>query len=567
LSLNKLKVAFLINDYKCSPYVYDLICHVAQQDGFSVPVLIHVAGKTSEKSRITRLIARAKKAGWFGAPNAVLSMLLTGFVRRVERRIFANSSINDSNIDVRTIPNHSVANFDGVWSKSGIVLRFSDADISAIEGMHLDCLIRCGSGILKGKILDVTRLGVLSFHHGDNRVNRGGPSGFWEVLFREPSSGFIIQTLNGELDGGTVLVRGNIMTSNTWTSNNARLLRKSNVFFEKLLDQIAETGQLPQAEPPILHDRPLYKMDKSSTLLRYLCCIIFPLAIKKIAKKIISPKVSRWSVSYAIHENFSKSLWRYKEIKNPEGRFFADPFIFNHAERDIIFVEDFCYTDNKGRISAIEIVGDSEKILGVVLEEEFHLSYPFVFEFSGAIYMIPETHEVNEIRLYECIDFPLKWKLKKVLMQNVSAADSMVIRKDGAWFLLTNICSAGLADHNSELHIFHSKELLSGDWVPLSVGNPVLMDSEIARNGGLFESNGDLYRVNQIHGKAHYGKAFGINKITQLDINSYNEERLKTVMPFFRKGLTGTHHFHANRRFAVNDFSRKERFKDILDGK
>ena len=75
---------------------------------------------------------------------------------------------------------------------------------------------------------------MISFHHGDNRVNRGGPSGFWEVLNREPSSGFIIQKLNTELDGGSVLVRGNMMTQNYWLQNNAQLLKKSNFFMMEL---------------------------------------------------------------------------------------------------------------------------------------------------------------------------------------------------------------------------------------------------------------------------------------------------------------------------------------------
>ena len=63
------------------------------------------------------------------------------------------------------------------------------------------------SGILKGEILKLTKFGVISFHHGDNRFYRGGPSGFWEVFNNELSSGFIIQRLNDELDGGMVLFR------------------------------------------------------------------------------------------------------------------------------------------------------------------------------------------------------------------------------------------------------------------------------------------------------------------------------------------------------------------------
>jgi hypothetical protein len=562
------KVGFLVNDYKCSSHVYRLIQHVAERPHFSDPVVICIRGRPVKKSFTRRLIDRLKKAGWLGSPNAFFVVILSGFIRRLESAIFSNEFTKDhKKLDVRDIPNVVVMDVDGEWSSSGIVLTLTDTVTAEIEKMDFSCLVRCGSGILRGQILEVPRFGVLSFHHGDNRVNRGGPSGFWEVLYKEPSSGFIIQALNNELDGGVVLVRGNIMTANTWISNNARLLEKSNIFFMNLLDKIAINEELPKAENPILHDRQLYKMDKADILLKYLICVILPLSIKKIVNRIFSPKVTRWGVSYSMHNGFSKSLWRYREINNPKGRYLADPFVISREGRDIIFVEDFFYSDKKGRISAIEIYGDSHKFLGVVLEEDFHLSYPFVFESSGELYMIPESHAANEIRLYECIEFPMKWRLKKILMKNVCAADSMVINKNDTWFLFSNICSAKLGDHNSELHIFHSKDLLHGQWEPLKTGNPVIFDSERARNGGFFEFAGELYRVNQVHGKAHYGKAFGINKITNLNLENYCEKRVKTVRPLFKEGLTGAHHFSSNKKFATFDYSRKVRLKDVLSEK
>ena len=62
----------------------------------------------------------------------------------------------------------------------------------------------------------------------------------------------------------------------------------------------------------------------------------------------------------------------------------------------------------------------------MVLEEQFHLSYPYIFEHEDRVYMIPETNEANEIRLYQAVDFPLIWELKQVLMQNVSAVDTSI---------------------------------------------------------------------------------------------------------------------------------------------
>ena len=202
--------------------------------------------------------------------------------------------------------------------------------------------------------------------------------------------------------------------------------------------------------------------------------------------------------------------------------------------------------------------------MGIVIEENFHLSFPFVFESNDSIYMIPESSQNKDIRLYECTQFPMKWKIKKILMTGVSAADTMVFNISQKWFMISNICSAGLGDHKSELHIFWSKDLISSDWQPIGQGNPVIFNSENARNGGFFQHDGTLYRINQIHGKNHYGKGFGINKVEILNDLEYKETRLKNVGPYFKKDIFSTHHFNALGDIAVIDYCKYEELKKIL---
>ena len=70
------------------------------------------------------------------------------------------------------------------------------------------------------------------------------------------------------------------------------------------------------------------------------------------------------------------------------------------------------YADTR-RISVIKVDGDNYDFLGVVLEEDFHLSFPFVFKDGDDIYMVPESSKNSDIRLYKSVDFPLKWKFEK----------------------------------------------------------------------------------------------------------------------------------------------------------
>ena len=67
-------------------------------------------------------------------------------------------------------------------SSSKLYYHYKSEDIENIKNLNLDLLIRGGSGILKGEILSVCRLGIISFHHGDNDFYRGGPPGFGKFI-------------------------------------------------------------------------------------------------------------------------------------------------------------------------------------------------------------------------------------------------------------------------------------------------------------------------------------------------------------------------------------------------
>jgi|TARA_B110000305_G_C19446097_1_gene644919 hypothetical protein len=559
--MKKLRVGFLIDDLQPNQYVIDLIDFVADNKYFDAPVLITGYNLKSSKTFTQKLIDIFKKNP-IQFVNNIFRIIFLRIIRIIEIKIVLKRFPKYKTNDEETIlKSYEIIKVAGTLSKSDLFLEFTDKDLSLISNHNLDCIIRCGSGILKGEVLNLTEFGVISFHHGDNRVNRGGPSGFWEVFKGEPSSGFIIQKLNQELDGGQVLYRGNLMTLDLWLANNAQLLEKSNVFLMRLLLDLAINRELPKPEGIRLHGNKLYKLPSTTVLFKYLLIIIIPKIFERIVSRLLSPKVKRWSVAYANHNEHNKSLWRYIEVKNPKGRYLADPFVFYHNESNYIFVEDLFCKDDKGRISAIKIDGDKYEFLGVVLEEDFHLSFPFIFRDNDEIYMIPESCKNYDIRLYKCLEFPNKWKLEQVLMSNVSAADTMLIKQQDTWFMLTNICSAGYGDHNSELHIFYSEDLKSNLWKPITSGNPVIFDSLKARNGGLFFHNETIYRVNQVHEKTNYGKSFNVNEVVKISKNEYVEKKISSIGANFKDKIISTHHYSANASLAAVDFARYQRLK------
>ena len=70
----------------------------------------------------------------------------------------------------------------------------------------------------------------------------------------------------------------------------------------------------------------------------------------------------------------------------PEGRYWADPCIVEHAGERLLFVEEYAYRGRKGVIACIALRGDgTAQRLGIALEESWHLSYPQVFIDRGDV--------------------------------------------------------------------------------------------------------------------------------------------------------------------------------------
>ena len=221
-------------------------------------------------------------------------------------------------------------------STSGFVYRYREQDLETIKSLNIDVLFSCQSGILRGGILNVCEFGIISLHHGNNDKNRGGPAGFWEVFDRERSTGFIIQRLLDEPDGGDVLMRGSIPTAQLYALNLARICKKANIFMHRFLEDLGKTRILPQVLPKSPYAYKLYTVPSLHVLALYQIKT-FTISTRKLFN-ILSRKNYRWGVAYQYAESWESSvLWRSNIISNPPYRCFADPFVFKQRQSGRVF--------------------------------------------------------------------------------------------------------------------------------------------------------------------------------------------------------------------------------------
>ena len=556
-STSPVRIGLLVNSATVAKYDAEFIAWTETQPDIEVTHLILHAPKSEASTNTSHrgsLFNRAKGLLAKQGLGATLAGIAWQYIEWSERRILAKNDelLRDhlDTVDVSERVPHQLS-ITPMVSPSGFVYRFSDDDTQAVRELDLDLMIRCGDGILRGDLLNASRFGVLSFHHADNRLNRGGPPAFWEVFYEQISTGFTIQKLSDVLDGGEVYKRGHFPTQYPYLVNEAQLFAKANPFMRHVVRHVADNGCLPDPIPSTPYSARLYRRPNLSQMVQYLGQRFIHRTRKKLTH--IAGYKDLWHVGYCHSDWTEAELWRGPKLVNPPGTFLADPFVIQREGKAYCFVEELDLSIDKAVISVYEL-GKKEAVpLGRVIEEPFHLSFPYLFEYNGELFMCPETSTANDIRVYQCDEFPLKWSLKQILMPDYYAADTMLFEHDGRWWMFTNTDEANIDEFCSELNIFWSDSPLSTDWTA-HAQNPIIIDSARARNGGLLKKDGQLYRVGQEQGFVTYGAASRIHRIVELNPDVYLEEEIARVSPEFEDGAHGGHHLHSDGNVTVFDY-------------
>ncbi|MGB6153963.1 MAG: formyltransferase family protein, partial [Pricia sp.] len=117
--------------------------------------------------------------------------------------IMAFKSLFSKEIDTDTKVFCKTHNIDVIETKK----PYSQETLESIKAFNLDVLCLLGGyGIVKKQLLEITPMGVLSYHHGNMRTYRGMPPALWELYNNEEEMGVTVQILTSGLDCGTAIV-------------------------------------------------------------------------------------------------------------------------------------------------------------------------------------------------------------------------------------------------------------------------------------------------------------------------------------------------------------------------
>lgn len=250
-------------------------------------------------------------------------------------------------------------------------------------------------------------------------------------------------------------------------------------------------------------------------------------------KKIINKLFYNYAYAAGIREvsndseamDFSRNP--FQMLMPTDSEWYADSFCYDDDGKYYLFVEIMGRNRGKGTLGVVSYTPGKEfSSVKEILREGFHLSYPNIFKYKNEYYMLPETNEAKQIRLYKAVEFPYKWELHKVLLDDSRRyVDTSYYQLSESRYLLFSHDMTDRAneevDDGSAIKCFcldmENLELTSIDWIRNAVND--------RPGGNVLSLGGKRYRVLQDCGRV-YGEKLKLYEIVKLDDTKceYQEE-------------------------------------------
>ncbi|CDY74782.1 hypothetical protein BGLT_03725 [Caballeronia glathei] len=546
--MNNIRVGLLVDDMAAPAWVTHMLGQIAAEQGMEIALIVKYA-------------YRAQPAGKAAAPR---DPWLLSLWMEVDRRLV---SVPDDafSSEPLSLALPAVPRLDVEVESKPCGDHFDARDLAQIAGHRINVFLRLGPLRPCGEIFDTASCGIWSFRHGDEPLERGGPVGAWDILLDRPATASALEFQTRAGERGHTLQRSWSMTYPvSIRRNRSRCYWKTLSFVPRKLRELGRIGEenfklkyaATGTAPAFYSGAPVARpstFDSGKLIAR--------LVARTVAKKAAALRsLDQWMLLYHFggENELPERVFEFRQLVPPKDRFWADPFVVERNGEYVVFIEELEYANNRGHLSVIRFDANDEPVLPPVriLARPYHLSYPFMFEEDGELYMIPETNESHAIELYRCTRFPDKWEHVMNLMDGVMAVDTTIWRHDGKYWLFACMRENEHASLSDELFLFWSDSLLTTDWHPHPC-NPIVSDIRCARPAGnIFQHHGKWYRPAQ-DCSGRYGRAMSFQRIDAIDETTYRETPVSRIEPEWDESIVGVHTFNRAGRLTFIDGIKK----------
>lgn len=286
-------------------------------------------------------------------------------------------------------------------------------------------------------------------------------------------------------------------------------------------------------------------------------------------------KEKMYSIAVRKKQNDNESFWEHKDFVFKEFRincgkryWLADPFVFEKDGVTYLFYEAYDLILHRGKIGYSIITDENTPSeVHIVIDEPYHLSFPYIFEQNGDIFIMPETCGNNTVKFFRASTFPTKWEEHKTIIDDIFACDSIFINSHrGKYYLIANEMYRKDVPNNNYsscwvknyLYPLHNDLTIAGERTLIAEG-----DYGIRNAGKSFSKDNTLYRVGQNCMNRLYGKGLVFFEVKSIE--PYVEQ-IKYAMDceefdghITRKNkahIIGVHTYNFSEHYEVIDFSQ-----------
>ena len=270
--------------------------------------------------------------------------------------------------------------------------------------------------------------------------------------------------------------------------------------------------------------------------------------IKRISNELT---IQQWNIGFTDHNldfiSSSKKL-RIKYLKhNYKNKWFADPFILNVTEKEIVLlVEEYDRNIRRGRIAKLVINRHNLRLISmrIVLDLESHLSFPVIYRDNNKIYVCPENSESGAYYKYT-YDSNSEKLVKPELIIEEPLTDAIKCIISGVPYIFS---TKQPNPHGNNLYIYCDEE--NKDRYKLK--QEILLTDNTARGAGHFmKLNNKVIRPAQDCNKSYVG-ALVFQEIVKVKDGFRINELKRIYSKSFKYGL-GMHTFNTFGDIAVLD--------------
>lgn len=536
---SKLKIGIIINSIHLPIWIYRVLEAVVHSDFSEISLVIFNNGKVGDEKHGRSLFYKLHlKADRFASRN----------------RIDFDKTTDASGI------------LRGITMMAGMENDSDTPSLLEISKHKLDIIINFTSKKTIRTEIPLSMFGIWNYQPEQQDQNQSPSNGYWELIKKIPERMVVVKSTDPLSLHETIIFKSIIPAS--FYSIHLNLDREYNLgslFMPRIIKGIYEQG--PGYLNNLVVRNSTYAMKQDITTppapsnLQALLNMLL-VYCRYVFHKAVYLERQNWFVAYKKEEDpLINTHEKYTSLIPSGDRFWADPFVIRKDKKTWVFIEELMFATNKGHISVLEL-DEQGKLMGTskILEKDYHMSYPFVFEYNHQYYMIPETSENRTVQLYQCEQFPDRWKFVMNLMENRPAMDTTVFFHNNRWWLFTAANESSRFPEYLELFLYYSNDIFTTNWTP-HPANPIVSDIRNARPAGrVFIQDNKIYRPSQ-DCSGLYGKAYHVNQITNLSETSYNEIIISRTEADWDPRLKGTHTFNFDKDILVTDaFTIEKRF-------